>query len=261
MQPSPQPVAFMEVCGHSLAVQQAGQQDSPLVLLLHHGLGSIQSWSQQIPFLAQAGYRVVAYDRWGYGRSGARLRLDVPSFADDLVDLEALLDQLEVQEAALVGHSDGGTLALIFASRYPERATCLVTIAAHIYVEPKMLPGIEGLRQAFLTQERFRKGLQRLHGEKVDAVFSNWYEGWVQESNLSWDLRPALAQIRCPVLVVQGELDEHATPQHARDLAEAIPGAVLWLLESAGHMLPQENADIFNKRLLELLTQPGMGAR
>ena len=71
--------------------------------------------------------------------------------------------------------------------------------------------------------------------------------------SLSWDMRPILSHIHCPVLVVQGEQDEHATPQHAKDIAEAIPGAELWLLPGAGHMFPQENAALINPRLLQFL--------
>ena len=69
-------------------------------------------------------------------------------------------------------------------------------------------------------------------------------------------MRPLLAGISCPALVIQGEQDEHATPQHARDIAAAIPGAELWLLPGAGHMLPQEAAERFNPRLIEFLSGP-----
>jgi 3-oxoadipate enol-lactonase len=75
----------------------------------------------------------------------------------------------------------------------------------------------------------------------------------VHESNLSWDIRPRLRNIRCRVLVVQGLEDEHATPQHARDLAGAIPAAELWLVPGAGHMLPREQPEVFNPRLLGFL--------
>ncbi len=95
--------------------------------------------------------------------------------------------------------------------------------------------------------------MQRLHGEKTEAVFYNWYNGWYSERNRSWDMRPELGKIACPALVVQGEADEYASPQHARDLAAAIPGAELWLEPGAGHMLPQDEPDLFNLRLLAFL--------
>ncbi len=251
---------MLTIHNHLLHVEIAGQPNGFPVVLLHHGLGSVQAWRAQIPALIEAGYHVIAYDRWGYGQSEARPFLKVPGFEDDLADLGCLLDTLEIERAALVGHSDGGTIALYFTVQQPERVAALVTVAAHIYVEPKMEPGIAGIRQAFEHDARFRKGMQRIHGEKFESVFRNWFEGWHTPTSLAWDMRPLLAQIRCPALVIQGEKDEHATPQHAREIAAAIGAALephstaeLWLAEGAAHMLPQENPEIFNQKLIEFL--------
>ena len=202
---------------------------------------------------------MIAYDRWGYGRSEERPNLSVPFFPEDLNDLLDLLNSLNIERATLVGHSDGGSIALYFAAGHPERMTCLVTVAAHIYAEPKMEPGIEGVQAAYEGEARFREGLRRLHGEKTDSVFFNWYNGWRSNPEiLSWDMRPLLNRITCPTLVIQGTEDEHATPQHARDLAAAIPNSParhteLWLLEGARHMLPQEEPEKFNQRVLEFI--------
>jgi pimeloyl-ACP methyl ester carboxylesterase len=241
------------VNGHSLNVETHGPADGPAVVLLHHGLGSIQAWICQIPALVQAGCRVVAYDRWGYGKSAPRPGTLDPDFPEDLADLLEILNGLNIERAALVGHSDGGTIALYFAAQHPQRVTRLASVAAHVYVENKMQPGIAGVRQAFLKDERFRNGLRLAHGEKFEAVFDYWFSGWTRPENASWDMRPALTGIGCPTLVVQGLEDEHATPQHARDLAAAIPGAELWLVPGARHMLPQEQPEEFNSRLLDFI--------
>lgn len=244
------------VNGHQLHVEISGPADAPVVVLLHHGLGAVPSWSEQVPALVQAGYRTLVYDRWGYGKSDARPELSMPFFPDDLEDLKELLDKFELGHISLVGHSDGGTIALYFAARYTELVDSIVVIAAHIYVEPKMQPGIEGVRSAYEDQKRFRQGLHRLHGDKTERVFYNWYSGWTSKpENKNWDMRPVLKRIECPVLVVQGFEDEHATSQHARDIAEAIPHAELWLEPGAGHMLPQETAQEFNQRLIAFLDE------
>ena len=135
--------------GHNLHVERQGSKDSPAVVLLHHGLGSVRAWKEHVPVLVQAGYQVMSYDRWGYGASDTRLALDLPTFTSDVQDLGAILDTLGIQKAALVGHSDGGTLALYFAVQHPKQVTCLVLVAAHIYVEAKMEPGILGVKGAF----------------------------------------------------------------------------------------------------------------
>ena len=243
----------MLINGHKLHVEQNGSEAGRVVLLLHHGLGSVRAWRRQVPALAQAGYRVITYDRWGYGASDGRPGLDLPAFTTDLDDLQALLDQLEVQTAALVGHSDGGTIALYYASLQPSRVSCLVTVAAHIYLERKMEPAFLELRQSFEHDELFREGMRSIHGSKYRSVFYNWFDGWHRQEFLTWDMRPTLGNIRCPAMIVQGEADEHASSQHAQDIASAIDGAELYLVPGARHMLPQENYADFNPRLLNFL--------
>lgn len=246
-----------EVRGHVLYWEVHGGEGSPPIVLLHHGLGSARAWNAQIPAFLDAGWRVLVYDRWGYGQSDSRQGLDVPGFEADLEDLRALLDSRGLLEAALIGHSDGGTIALYFAARFPERVCALVTVAAHVYVEPSMVAGIQGVRAAFEGDRRFREGLRRAHDDKVDSVFQNWYDGWVRQEILGWDMRPLLKQITCPVLVIQGEADEHATPQHALDIAAAVPHANLWMIPGVAHMPPQEIPSEFNRRVLEFLAADG----
>ena len=203
----------------------------------------------------EAGFRPIVYDRWGYGASDPRPGLDIHSFEVDIEDLSALLDHLGLSRATLVGHSDGGTLALYFAAAHPQRVTCLVTIAAHVYVEPKMRAAIWSIRQTYEDDAEFRQRFRRAHGDKYQQVFDNWFYGWVKPENLIWDMRPLLRQITCPVLVIQGSEDEDASPQHARDIAAGIPGAELWLAPGAGHMLPRQAARDFNHRLVEFLSK------
>jgi pimeloyl-ACP methyl ester carboxylesterase len=243
------------VNGHSLYFEQRGPADGLPVILLHHGLGSTRAWRSQLVALAKAGYRLIAYDRWGYGRSDPRAELSMPYFRDDQDDLLALLDQLLIERVALVGHSDGGTIALYFAARFPHRVSCLAILAAHAYVEEKMTLGLPYVLQQYQEDADFRLRLQRRHGDKTEAVVMGWYHGWHKNSNLSWDMRPELNQIRCPVLVMQGEADEHATPQHAIEIAQAIPGAELVLLPETHHMLQREQAGEVNRRLLQFFRQ------
>ena len=234
-------------------IETHGPEDGPSVVLLHHGLGSTRSWHKQVPVLVEAGYSVIVYDRWGYGQSQSRPYLEVPSFQDDLADLEEIFSIFNLQSSTLIGHSDGGTVALYYAAHNPQKVQALITVAAHIYLEPKMEPGIQTIRQTFEQDTRFQAGLHRVHGEKFESVFYNWFNGWHTPNALDWDMRLLLPEIACPTLVVQGEEDEHATPQHAHDIATNISGADLWLVPYAKHMLPQENPELFNIRMLEFL--------
>lgn len=251
----------MLINNRHIHIETAGPADGHPLVLLHHGLGSTRAWRKQVPILVEAGYYVLVYDRWGYGRSEERTHLEVPSFEDDLVDLDAILAAHFLQSPTLIGHSDGGTIALYYAAQYPKKVSALVTIAAHIYLEPKMEPGIQNIRQAFEQDFRFREGLRRVHGEKFETVFNNWFNGWHTPKAQDWDMRPLLSQITCPTLVIQGEDDQHATPQHARDIADSISNSNLWLVPEAEHMLPQENSDIFNPRVLEFLKSTHSGTQ
>ncbi len=246
---------ILPINGRNIYIELYGQAQNSAVIFLHHGLGSTYSWQAQAPVFAGTGYYAIVYDRWGYGKSDPRSSLITTDFKEDLADLAKLLDELAIHRAALIGHSDGGTLALHFAARFPEIVACLITVAAHVYIEEAMNPGILKIHQSFNQNAWFQAGLQRLHGDKTPQVFSNWYDGWVRLENMEWDMRPIIRQIFCPTLVIQGENDEHATPQHARDIAGAIPGAKLWLESGAGHMLPQEKPEIFNQKVLEFLRE------
>jgi len=250
---------LIDINGHVVNVQDEGEPHKPPVLLLHHGLDSVRAWVEQIGVFAEAGFRVIAYDRWGYGKSDSRPALDLPAFTTDLDDLNCLLEALGIQQVSLVGHSDGGTIALYFAAQQPERVTCLVTVAAHIYIDAKMEPSIRDIRQAFEDNVRFQDGMKRSHSEKYEAVFNNWFNGWYHNDVLDWDMRSILRQISCPTLVVQGEDDEHATPQHAKDIADSIPGAELWIMRGAKHLLPQDNSAEFNAKILKFLRTHAAG--
>jgi pimeloyl-ACP methyl ester carboxylesterase len=236
--------------GHPIFVETAGPLDGPPVVLLHHGLGAIRSWKAQIPVLAEAGFRVLVYDRWGHGKSAPRERWAIPYFRSDLADFEAILDHLNFAQAALVGHSDGGKIAMYYSVEHPQRVTCLVLVSTHIYIEPKMAPGIASVRHDFEHDHSFQSKMRRVHGENADSLFWGWFNGWTNPDIKDWDMRPLIKGIECPTLVVQGLEDEHASPQHAREIVEAVPNAELWLLPDVGHMPAQDRPAEFNQKIL-----------
>ncbi len=243
----------MIVNGHWLNIEFYGDKAGTPIILLHHGLGSTRSWKRQRKILVQAGYSVIVYDRWGFGGSEVRAQFDIPDFNVDEADLLLLMEMSHTKRAILIGHSDGATIALQVAAKHPERVLSVVAVAGHAYIEAQMEVGIKGLNQAFQDSQGFRDRLRYVHGEKYKLVFNQWYEGWCKPTNMSWNLLPKLQQIHCPTWIVQGFLDEHATPDHARRIATEIPGAELWLVPGGNHMLPQEMAELFNSNLLVFL--------
>jgi len=243
----------MFINNRELYFETHGDKKGSPVIFLHHGLGSTRAWRGQITDFVNSGYGAIIYDRWGYGRSEPRPRLSVPDFRDDLADLEVILERFGINQVTLIGHSDGGSIALYYAIKRPQMINALVTVAAHIYLEPKMEPGFLGIKQAFQGDSRFREGMRKAHGDQFERTFNNWFDGWHCPEAQEWDMRPLLPIIQCPTLVIQGEEDEHASPQHAVDISRNIPDASLWLISGVKHMVPQEIPGEFNKKVIEFL--------
>lgn len=221
------------------------------VVLLHSGLGSVADWEAMLPALTGAGFSVVAYDRWGYGRSDHRDGFAPPDFEADVDDLSGLLGALGVSRPQLVGHSDGGSIALAHAALAGDAVRSVLAVAAHAYLELKMLPGIRALQRQFEDDPGMRDKLAAKHGPRAEPMARAWFAGWLRREAWQWDMREKLAAVRCPTLVVQGLEDEYATPDHARDIAAAVAGAELELLPGVGHMVPQAVPDQFNSLAVE----------
>lgn len=241
---------FLQLTDHELYYEIHGPTQAVPVICLHHGLGSLLSWRYQVEVLREAGCKVILYDRWGYGRSSPRESYLIPGFEPDLIDLTQLVDQLVGDRVMLVGHSDGGSIGLLFAARQPDKVVGMASLAAHAYLEPKMETGIQEVSFHFHQDVNFRTALQRHHGEKYLQVYKGWSGGWLNPVNASWDIRSELARITCPVLILQGLEDEHATPQHAREIANSIRNADLFLAPGADHMMQQKQANLFNRQLI-----------
>ena len=209
--PTPAETGRFEVNGHDLHWERYGSENGRPILLLHHGLGSIRAWNRQIGPLVEAGWNVLAYDRRGYGHSDPR-----PEFQDRFLDQDTqealqLLESLDLNQVDILGHSDGGTIALMLAAEHPNRVGRLVVVAAHVYIEPKMEKGL-GEIGTTLESAAFIQALARQHGQKAEAQAHAWVDHWYRMGKEGLEIRPMLPKVACPTLVIQGELDEHATP-------------------------------------------------
>jgi pimeloyl-ACP methyl ester carboxylesterase len=187
-----------------------GDERRAELVLLHEGLGSVGLWRGFPEALATAtGRSVLAYSRFGHGRSDAPPQPRTPAFfADEAhVVLPAVLDQLGIERPILVGHSDGATIALIHAGKHP--VTGAVLIAPHTFVEPITLDGIRAARDAFQSGV-LRERLAR-HHDDADAAFSGWCDVWLAPGFERWELTSEIAALRAPTLLIQGIDDEYAT--------------------------------------------------
>jgi pimeloyl-ACP methyl ester carboxylesterase len=167
-----------------------------------------------------------------------------------------LLDGLDIERACFLGHSDGGSIAIILAANHPERMTKMILVAAHIYVEPKMEGGLRSIEAAAAVPP-FSTTLKREHRDRAQDLVKAWLSCWLGHGFITLDLREELCKVQCPTLVIQGEEDEHATIQHARNIAAGIKGSALWLIPGVGHMPMHEIPGAFNQRILAFLRNDG----
>jgi pimeloyl-ACP methyl ester carboxylesterase len=219
-----------------LARERAG---GPLVVFLHEGLGSLAMWKDFPARLCQAlGARGLVYSRPGYGRStpraaGERWGLDfMHRQAHEL--LPALLDALQVRETPwLFGHSDGGSIALLYAARFPRAVAGLVVLAPHVFVEPVSIASIQQARTAWHDTD-LRHRLGKYHDD-AESAFFGWNDIWLDPGFTRWNIEAELPSITCPLMAVQGTDDEYGTLDQIRGIARQVPHTRLLELPDCGH--------------------------
>jgi len=204
----------------------------PSLVFLHEGLGSITQWRSFPLDLARAtGLPALVYDRCGHGKSEARARKPDPSYleVEACERLPELLSALGIEAPILVGHSDGATIALLHAARFPGAALAVIAEAAHVFVEDRAIQGIwRTLREYETTGLRSR--LHRHHGDQVDAMFYGWSDVWLSPAFRDWTMVDRLPEVRCPVLAIQGEDDEYGTPDQVQAILLGVSGPAEGLL-------------------------------
>lgn len=224
---------FTQIAGHRVEYERIAGAAPPLVLL-HEGLGSIAMWKEFPPELAAAtGHEVVSYSRYGYGRSE---RLAAPRAVrylheEALHALPQLLDGLAIERPVLLGHSDGASIAIIFAGARLRALSGLVLLAPHVMVEELSVASIAAAKLAYETGD-LRERLARYH-QDVDSVFRSWNDIWLHPDFRHWNIEEYLAGIDCPVLVIQGREDEYGTMAQVERIARGAVRARVEVLELA----------------------------
>ncbi|HUJ73869.1 MAG TPA: alpha/beta fold hydrolase [bacterium] len=243
------------IAGHLIHYEWRGSPDpaDPALVFLHDGLGAVGAW-RGVPELiaARLGARALVYDRWGYGRSDPRPDFPYAFMQAEVAPLAALLEQLGVARAHLVGHSDGGSIALLLAAAQPGRVLSLVTEAAHVFVEPETQAGIRAL-VALQQAGRTPGWLTRLHGQRAEPLLAAWCQGWLSAEHARWNITAELPRIRCPLLVVQGERDEYGTLAQVWAIQAGVPGAAAWTVPGCGHTPHAEAETAFVEHVTDFL--------
>lgn len=221
----------------------ATDANTPTLVLLHEGLGCVAMWRDFPQKLAAAtGCRTVVFSRAGYGHSEAYAEPRTPRYMhhEGEVMLPAFLDALGIDRPVLVGHSDGGSIALIFAGAFPARPLGVAVLAPHEFVEDITLAGIRAARGVWESSDWPQK-LARYHHD-APRVFSDWNATWLSPAFRDWNIEAYLPRIACPVLALQGEDDEYATMRQIEVIGEVVPGTEVLKLPACGHS-PQRDQE------------------
>lgn len=219
-----------------------GDPARPVLVFLHEGLGSCAMWRDFPAQLCHAtGCRGLLYDRLGYGLSSPlteRRRLHyVHDYA--LRELPQVLARLiPGQQHVVIGHSDGGSIALIYASQQPPLLRAIITEAAHVFVEKVTLDGIRVADAAFGAGKL--RALEKYHGDKTQTIFKAWSETWLSHGFQFWNIEYLLPSITCPALVMQGSADQYGSAAQVDAIVAQALHAVPAMIEQCGHTPHQE---------------------
>lgn len=235
---------FIEAAGHRLHYEWAGPEpgDAPTLVFLHQGLGSVSMWGDFPEALAEAtGCGMLNYSRWGYGESEPIAEARPVEYMHDeaLESLPEVLSKLGVRRPILVGHSDGGSIALIYAGSGAAQGAgpapaALILEAAHVFVEDITVDGAAKAKLAFDTTE-FPRKLGR-HHDDPEGMFRGWNDIWLYPDFLHWNIEEYLPKVTCPALVIQGENDEYGSRKQVDAIAAKAGGPTEVLMPAGcGH--------------------------
>jgi pimeloyl-ACP methyl ester carboxylesterase len=240
---------FLELGDQRLEYRMARPQPdrAPTLILLHQGLGSAGQWGDFADELSAAtGAGVFAYSRVGYGySSAAKLPRSLDFMHVEARDtLPRVLDAIGFEQGLLVGHSDGASIAAIYAGSVQDhRVRGLVLMAPHFIVEDVTMRAIANIRRAFDDSVELRRQFEHRHADAV-ATVHGWSDVWLHNDVSAWDLREELAFIRVPILIIQGENDDFGTARQIEIAKEECYCPVdALVLPGVGHIPHREAPD------------------
>jgi pimeloyl-ACP methyl ester carboxylesterase len=233
----------------------------PLIVFLHEGLGSLKQWRDFPAQLCEAaGCRGLVFSRPGYGRSTPRTEAWPQDYLQRQTRelLAPYFDALGLQDERLFlfGHSDGASLALLFAAYFPERVCGLVAMAPHLFVEPITIEGLQAAKKAYEEGPVLKRALARHHAD-TDSAFYGWNDAWLGPDFGRWNIEADLRSLACPVLAMQGVSDEYATLDQIHAVRRIWPATQLCELTECGHSPQRDQPERVIAETLAFLKQVG----
>lgn len=229
----------------------------PVMVFVHEGLGCIGKWKDFPETLSnRVSLPAFVYERYGYGHSEPLKEPRQP----DYIQREALQVLPEILEKTgihnrliLVGHSDGGSIALMYASKFPHNVISLILEAPHVMVEKMSMDGLKAAVWAYEHGD-LRERLEKYHGENTDSMFRGWANLWMDERSRTWNIESFLPGIISPVLFIQGEEDEYGSVKQLYAIKKGTSGPVEdFIIPGCGHIPHQQAEEKVLKRMKEFI--------
>ena len=227
----------------------------PTLVFLHDGLGSVESLRRFPEQLAEAtGLAAFGYDRWGYGKSDARAVLPVPIMEDYAARLPRVCEAAGIGEHIVVGHSDGGSIALLYAMTNPPGLRATVSIAAHVQNDTASRTQLERHGE-MASSDRIPDWLIRFQGDRLRAMrlMAEWVRAWRATFASGWNLAERLKTIRGPLLALHGEYDDYGEPGQLTAIHQSVPHAECDLLPRLAHFPHLDDPDGVVGRIAEFV--------
>ncbi|MBL0683124.1 alpha/beta hydrolase [Aquimarina mytili] len=221
-------------------------KEKKTIIFLHDSLGCIALWRnfpERIALKTQC--NTLSYDRLGYGKSApfTTSKRENDYLTKEAEILAKIIDQLQLTDVVLFGHSDGGSIALLTAALFPKKITGIITEGAHVFVEKETISGIKEAVIAY-KNTNLKEKLSKYHGDKTDDVFRMWTETWLSDSYQSWNIEKYLPMITCPSLIIQGEKDEFGTIKQVTSIVENTSGnSIPLVIPGIGHTPHKESSE------------------
>ncbi|HAS42091.1 MAG TPA: alpha/beta hydrolase [Microscillaceae bacterium] len=238
-------------------VAKAASAKTPVLLFLHEALGSIPQWKGFPNQLSESvSLPAIVYERQGFGSSASRDQMPSKDYLEKeaFEVLPEILAYFKLSKVILVGHSDGGSIALLFASRFPDQVVGLITEAAHVLVEPETLQGIREVVAVY--QEKIRPRLLHYHGNKTDEVFEAWYQTWLDPTFADWNIEHYLPTIVADALIIQGADDKYGTIKQMDAITNYLEGMIeAWWVPNCGHSPHIEFPELVLEKMTKFINQ------
>ncbi len=241
-------------CTHFIRQLQVTENEvTPVLVFLHDALGSVEQWKQFPEKLAHACVcNAVIIERQGSGQSSPFTEKRNTDFLHHQAYevLPKLLEKLHIKNPILIGHSDGGSIALLYASKFEVKA--VVSIAAHVFLEQITL---EGIRESMKHKDFLKLKLSKYHGEKTDALIHAWADTWLSDEFTDFNIEKELTNITTPTLVIQSEDDNYGTLRQVDSIFNNIQSKhkKKFIPKTGGHVLHLSMPDELAKEIKKFI--------